>query len=104
MNFTEDRGVSNFNNSFNQTFESPDLVCGGATDEQFEWFEKFSYWSEVFQLGLGKISFIALWLKDIIKLHIERMFSKDIKKVIQILLSFHYAVTQRFHKIIFKLL
>ena len=60
MNFTEDSEVSSFNNSLNQSFESPDLVCGGATDEQFEWFEKFSYWSEVFQLGLGEISFISL--------------------------------------------
>ena len=29
----------------------------GATDEDLEWFEKFSFWIEgVFQLGLGKFS------------------------------------------------
>ena len=34
---------------------SPNLVCAGATDEDLEWFENFSYWIEgIFQLGLGK--------------------------------------------------
>ena len=29
----------------------------GATDEDLEWFEKFSFWIEgVFQLGIGKFS------------------------------------------------
>ena len=43
MNFTE---VNNFSE------------CGGATDEELEWFlETFSYWTEgVFQLGLGKLN------------------------------------------------
>ena len=43
MNFTE-------GNNFSE--------CGGATDEELEWFlETFSYWTEgVFQLGLGKLN------------------------------------------------
>ena len=29
----------------------------GATDEDLEWFEKFSFWIEgIFQLGLGRLS------------------------------------------------
>ena len=37
-----------------EEYKSPNLICAGATDEDLEWFEKFSYWIEgIFQLGLG---------------------------------------------------
>ena len=43
-------------NSSEEYPPSPNLVCAGATDEDLEWFEKFSYWIEgIFQLGLGKL-------------------------------------------------
>ena len=39
-----------------EEYRSPNLICAGATDEDLEWFEKFSYWIEgIFQLGLGKL-------------------------------------------------
>ena len=40
-----------------EEYKSPNLICAGATDEDLEWFEKFSYWIEgIFQLGLGKLN------------------------------------------------
>jgi hypothetical protein len=35
---------------------NPILICGGATDEQLEWFDSFSWWTEgAMQLVLGNI-------------------------------------------------
>ena len=47
-----------------EEYRSPNLICAGATDEDLEWFEKFSYWIEgIFQLGLGKLMYLNILLK-----------------------------------------
>ena len=47
-----------------EEYRSPNLICAGATDEDLEWFEKFSYWIEgIFQLGLGKLIYLNILLK-----------------------------------------
>ena len=53
MNF----GINGTKINTSEEYKSPNLICAGATDEDLEWFEKFSYWIEgIFQLGLGKLN------------------------------------------------